>query len=430
MTRSWGPTRWTVALSLLAVSAAGCIHGPVMPGEPDDRFYNPEDRLQAISEAQILEPRDPGTLDAKAGPPDPEGRFRFPFDAWVYCTFEADPDKSGKTPKFDCRIDRVVDPETGEVQTADDLPKKDVVKVKMGADNGEVYAEVAGTRLLWLLGFHADAMYPVHVVCRGCPEDATAETGPTATRAFWHASIERKTPGKRMYEERKGKDQGWSWKELEQSSRAPLAHREALKLLAAFVVHGDNKPAQQRLVCDGVEVDASVRPYRTTCKASRVYIQDLGGTFGGGGLLTRNATAKMNLERWRNTSVWRRVGKPTRPDGSSDVECKANLPNALSAILPIPSNGWTGWGGLRHPAIGEEGRRLLAERLALLSDEQIAAIFRAARVEEAPSNRLPPGLTSDEGDEIIRAWVDVFREKRNEIEKGACRWKGTHDTNP
>jgi len=180
-------------------------------------------------------------------------------------------------------------------------------------------------------------------------------------------------------------------------------------------------------VCDGAKVDTSHHPYRTTCKTARMYVQDFGGSFGGGGLLTSNDTAKMNLERWQATRVWRRVGAPDRRDGSSDVVCQANLPNALTAILPLPANQWDAWNGLRHPVIGEEGRRLLAQRLALLSDEQIAAIFRAARVEEAPSNRLPPGLAPGDGDKIIQQWVNVFRDKREQIQEGSCRWNESPD---
>ncbi len=424
----------SIALSILlfpVVVACAGRSGPPEGPPFKKRFYTPEDRNQAIGSATIYEPRDPRTLDVMAGPPDSEERFELPWNAEVRCIFEPDPDKSGQTPKFDCLVQEVVDRGTGRVQTLDDYPDldkdRDKVKVKFEADNGEVYSEVAGTRLLWLLGFHADAMYPVRVVCEDCPEDPATETGPRATRQYRHAVIERKTPGKRMYEYRRDKHQGWSWKELDAHTRAPIAHQDALKLVAAFLVHGDNKAPQQRLVCDDVSVDGSVKPYpRTTCGASRVYIQDLGGSFGSGGLFTSNETAKMNLEEWRDTPVWRRVGRPSRDDGSSDVACVANLPNALSAILPASTNGWRWTTGLRHPEIGEEGRRLLAERLALLSDAQIEAIFRAARVDEAPPHRLPAG--ANDSDQVIQMWVDVFRQKRKEIQEGACRWNEQPDS--
>ena len=69
------------------------------------------------------------------------------FDAMVACAFSY-PDKplTGVTPKFEC-----------------DVVPGDVVKVKYGENNGEVFAEVVASRLFWALGFHRDRMYPVRV---------------------------------------------------------------------------------------------------------------------------------------------------------------------------------------------------------------------------------------------------------------------------
>jgi hypothetical protein len=421
-------------IAVIALSVGACAyHVPRLPEakKVPKHFYTAKDRQRALGEAKLFEPRDSRTMDIIAGPPDSSNRFKLPFNAEVFCRFTSDPKKSGQTPKYDCLIERVVDPATGSEQTLADYPDlkkgRDKVKVKFGANNGETYAEVAGTRLLWLLGFYADAMYPVRVVCADCPEDASAETGVPASRRFPHAVIERRTAGRRMYEYGAGKHQGWAWKELDKYATASVAHRDALKLVSAFIVHGDNKAPQQRLVCDDVTVDTTVQPYATTCGASRAYVQDLGASFGNGGLWTSNETAKMNLEAWRNTPVWRRVGEPSHSDGSSNVRCVANLPNALSAIVPSPTNQWRWTTGLRHPVISEEGRRLLAQRLALLSDSQIATIFLAARVDEAPPHRLPEGANS--AAEVIQEWVDVFSEKRNAIEEGACQWNSISDSN-
>ena len=87
------------------------------------------------------------------------------------------------------------------------------VKVKYGKTNGEVYAEVAATRLLWALGFGADHMYPVRVICRGCPADL--EGAPTANRRqalFDPAAIERKMKGTELEWD---DTVGWSWSELD-----------------------------------------------------------------------------------------------------------------------------------------------------------------------------------------------------------------------
>ena len=68
--------------------------------------------------------------------------------------------------------------------------------MKFGRDNGEVYAEVAATRLFWALGFPADHMYPVRVRCEGCPagKEATREDA-SGLILFDPASIERKFKG-------------------------------------------------------------------------------------------------------------------------------------------------------------------------------------------------------------------------------------------
>ena len=70
------------------------------------------------------------------------------------------------------------------------------MKVKFGEANGEMYGEVAATRLLWALGFGADRMYPVKVICRNCPENAVKNGKPVpGQRTFDPAAIERKVPG-------------------------------------------------------------------------------------------------------------------------------------------------------------------------------------------------------------------------------------------
>ncbi|HET7747377.1 MAG TPA: hypothetical protein VFM29_08755, partial [Vicinamibacteria bacterium] len=150
------------------------------------------ERTEMVRRAQVWAPIDTASLDLMAGPREANG---FPFEATVTCDYTTpDGPQSGGTPKFRCIV-----------------PPEDVVKVKYGKDNGEVYAEVAATRLLWALGFAADRVYPVKVVCRRCPIDpwtGGAEIVPEKT--FDPATIERKLPGKKIAT----RDfEGWSWYE-------------------------------------------------------------------------------------------------------------------------------------------------------------------------------------------------------------------------
>ena len=201
---------------VVAANAAlvGCAHGP----SPMDA------RLDAIQRAQVWTETNVSTMDIKTGP---TGQEAFPIEGTVTCEY-IEKKMTGRSPKFTCVI-----------------PPDDEVKVKYGPDNGEVYAEVAATRLLWALGFGADRMYPVRVVCKGCPSNVVGTDV---------AAIERKMSGKELESDI---ESGWAWRELDlvdpDKGGAPRAQRDALKLLAVFMQHTDSKAAQQRLLCVGDE---------------------------------------------------------------------------------------------------------------------------------------------------------------------------------
>ena len=116
------------------------------------------ERRSILERAQVWRPIDTARLNLLSGPAAADG---FPFDAQRACDYHF-PDKplSGVTPKFECAL------QPGG---------KDIVKVKYGENNGEVFAEVASSRLFWALGFVADRMYPVSVQCRNCPPDPFKE---------------------------------------------------------------------------------------------------------------------------------------------------------------------------------------------------------------------------------------------------------------
>ena len=113
-------------------------------------------------------------MNLMQGPREPGS---FPFRALVECNY-LDKKLEGDSPKFACVIG-----------------KDDEVKVKFGGNNGEVFGEVLATRLLWALGFGADRMYPVNVVCRGCPSAFGGIERPGDQSRFDPAVIERKMEG-------------------------------------------------------------------------------------------------------------------------------------------------------------------------------------------------------------------------------------------
>src|SRR5207247_1395965 len=219
-------SRWIrvgLAASCTAILVA-CAHlgAPSASRHPFQRLSK-EARLASIGGAQVLRPPLAASMHIRVGPQDNK---RFAPLATVPCDYV--PRKSsGHSPKFMCGI------------TPDDE-----VKVKYGQTNGEVYGEVAATRLLWALGFGADHMFPVKVECRGCSADPARDSTQRQPEVLFHpAAIERKMPGEVM---ESFPDSGWSWPELELVSEsaggAPRAHRDALKLLAVLLQHTDSKP--------------------------------------------------------------------------------------------------------------------------------------------------------------------------------------------
>src|SRR5688572_15001475 len=113
----------------------------------------PDSRHLLITRARVWMQTDVARADIRKGPAEPGG---FAFMSTISCEYH-DEKLGGNSPKFACRV-----------------APDDELKVKYGGANGEVYGEVAATRLLWALGFGADRMYPVKVVCRGCPPVAGA----------------------------------------------------------------------------------------------------------------------------------------------------------------------------------------------------------------------------------------------------------------
>jgi hypothetical protein len=363
-----------VTVGLLASACATGRFGPapstrVPEGTRTLKNLSVNERDAALERATVWQPIDTRSLDLATGPPLPRPQ-RIGDELTCGFVFPEKP-LSGNTPKFLC-----------EVQPGD------VVKVKYGEKNGEVYAEIAASRLFWALGFKADRMYPARVTCQGCPADPF-----TASRADWKlgkpkevghyvfgpAAVERPTPGTAI---EVPDFEGWAWPELDKvrpgRGGAPRAHVDALKLLAVFVQHSDSKPEQQDLMCAPGRVTRD-RAGHERCASPWLVVKDLGTTFG---RATARNTSKMDLENWSDARIWRE-GAP----------CVGDLPRSLT-------------GSLENPRISEAGRAFLAGRLRLLEDRQIRDLFTTAMAERR-------GGTVDD-------WVRVFKRKRDEIVGARC----------
>jgi len=313
-------------------------------------------------------------MDLKTGPDDSRG---FPFLATVTCQYQQKTLR-GHSLKFACV-----------------LPGGDSVKVKVGLTNGEVFAEVAASRLLWALGFGADHMYPVRVVCRGCPRRFGGRHTP-AGDVFDAATIERPLEGAVF----SGND-GWAWWELDRvdphSGGASQAERDALTLIATFLQHTDNKTEQQRLLCLG---EPPARP-ADRCARPLLMLNDVGMTFGAANFLNDNGVGAANFRTWAAEPIWK---DPER--------CTANLRPSFT-------------GTLSNPRISEAGRQLLAGLLMRLSDRQITDLFEVSRIAErrrevaVPSSSELPATAVAAGTPTAE-WVRVFKQKRDAIAAARC----------
>jgi hypothetical protein len=309
---------------------------------------------------------------------NPGGPGHIDTNSVVECRFSTDA-VTGTTPKFYC-----------------ELPNGERLKIKYGATNPELPAEVAASRLLTALGFKSDQMFIVRGVrCAGCPlfpfqalrchawiglPSACYPGGFDYDTAvdFDVAVLERKLPGRVIEAE---PDQGWAWFELDRidPSRggSSVAEVDAFRLMAVFLAHWDNKPANQRLICPP-EAD---RP-DGSCERPLAIMQDLGATFG---------PFKIDLQNWRRGRIWK-----------DDETCTVSMER-----MP-----WEG-GTFPERRISEGGRQWLLGLLDQLSDEQLEDLFSASRV-------ITHDQFSFEGRRVDR-WVGAFRDKVDQIRAaGPC----------
>lgn len=355
-------------LLALGLTVNGCAKAkPLAPGEA----LSENERREAIARASVWSPTDIPRMNLKVGPRSSDA---FASNQWVKCVYKEKKNVSGHSPKFSCETS------PGEE-----------IKVKYGAENAEVFGEVLSSRLFWALGFPADEMYPVRVRCQGCPPDPKKSAKKSAgTTVFDPAAIERKLPGRDMETKT---DSGWKWSELEtigaDAPKNARVHRDALKLLAAFVQHTDSKAANQRLLCPKGQESG-----KTGCLKPLLMISDLGLTFGEAFLLIRNKNS-VSLDTWGQVPVWK-----------DDEGCVARLKGSLT-------------GSLSDPTISEGGRALLSNLLLQLSDRQLTDLFETARVKHRSSD--PSDDPEKEGDPAkVKDWVEAFKAKRAQIAERRC----------
>lgn len=356
---------WLSCVTLVASIGAGDSLGAGKPRSSTARSpVSSRDRLDAIARAQVWRPP-----VAPVGHANLDAAYR--HETPLECQFLLAA-LGGTTPKFDCRL------ATGEK-----------IRVKYG-QTAETHAEVAASRLLAVLGFGADDVVMVpQVLCLGCPLEpfVTSKVAEVASaepllskvldedrpRRFEWVSVERKFDAPAIETDT---TEGWAMGELDQvdpsKGGATRAHVDALRLMAVFLAHWDNKARNQRLVCLTPGWDRGGR-----CPDPFLMLQDVGATFG---------PRKVNLDRWEQTAIW-----------EDRASCTVSMDD-------LPHDGAT----FRRVRISEGGRSHLAALLSQLSDGQIVALFTAARFDHMRDlfGEPPP----------VREWVRVFKAKVAEIQ--------------
>lgn len=261
--------------------------------------------------------------------------------------------------------------------------------------------------------FPTDEVFVVRKVrCFGCPADPfpllqscwregvvdRSCLGPIdydVSRDFDPAIVERSHPGEKIEARR---NEGWGWDELEQidpkAGGASRAEVDALRLMAVFLAHWDNKPRNQRLLCLDARRTAPGNPTgvpdtggprgasrnaagasatsgvsSTACSHPLAMIADAGGTFG---------PDKVDLKGWSSTPIWL--------DRAACVATMKSLPYGGSTFHDV--------------RISEAGRRLAADLFGALSEAQIRQLFSGARFPN------------------VDGWVKAFVERRRLITDG------------
>lgn len=356
-----------------ALLAAHVVAAPTQAARPPitAKIVTAQERLELLSRASVWHPPPVAVARAQLG--------HRPSATSLSCRFEIT-EVGGTARKFDCTDDR-----------------GNRLRVKYGG-SPEIPSEVASTRLLHALGFGADRVTLVETLrCHGCPSDPFVVLKAVdfthvdeiykkfvnyeSHTDFEWAAVERRHEGRTI----KGQDlEGWAFFELRsitpEKGGAPRAHVDALRLLAVFLAHWDNKSENQRLVCLSESDWSPTRP----CRRPFAMLQDLGASFG---------PRKVDFDAWQQAPVWK--------DRQRCLVSMETLPHGGSTFEPIE--------------ISEAGRRHLAQLMTQLTDRQLLDLFGGARFDTQKESLLSARVVP------AGEWARVFKEKVRQISEGpAC----------
>lgn len=264
----------------------------------------------------------------------------------------------------------------------------------------EVFTTLAASRIMWILGFPADSVYPAAAAsCIGCGSDpfgnkltdnkASLKDAPAV---FKIVSAERELPWDEINPD---DDETWSWTDTAKYySDGEWSHKQKVEFdayrLALGLIHYHNAlPQQNRLDCAEWGQSADGQP--KVCSKPVIYVHDLGSTFGKkrSGFDLFGTNPRGSFDAWKPQTVFVNPG---------NCELRATL--------------------LGDKQVLKEAQDLMVQRLARLDRETVKSIFRVARfnmMDQKQVHRLRSSGAQNVDEAALDEWTDVFLQRIAEI---------------
>jgi len=264
----------------------------------------------------------------------------------------------------------------------------------------EVFTAVATTRVMWVLGFPADHVYPAGgASCIGCTDDPFGKkladnkvSLKEAPAVFKIVNAERDLPWDQINPE---DDETWSWTDAAKFySDGEWTHQQkvgfdAYRLALGLIHYYNALPQQNRLVCAAWEPAAA--GHGKVCGKPVIYVHDLGSTFGkkrsGFDLLGTNPRG--SFEAYEPQTVFLNPG---------NCELRATL--------------------LGDKQVLKEAQDLMIQRLARLDRETVKSIFRVSRfnmMDQKQVRRLRAASSQNVDEAALDEWTNAFLKRIDEV---------------
>jgi len=264
----------------------------------------------------------------------------------------------------------------------------------------EVFTAVAATRIMWVLGFPADEVYPAGAAaCIGCGPDPfgnkLAENKASlkdAPDVFKVVNVERELPLDQIAPE---DDETWSWADTAKSysdgewSRQQKVEFDAYRLALGLIHYHNALPQQNRLVCAQWDNAAPAVPKH--CRKPMIYVHDMGSTFG----KKRSSFDLFGTNPRGNYSAW--LPQTVFANGEN-CELRATL--------------------LGDKQVLKEAQDLMIQRVSKLDKDTVKAIFRSARfqmMDQQQIKRLKEKGSQNPEEAALDEWTNTFLSRVEEI---------------